>query len=177
MKSHLKVTALISTIIMFIFLTGCDAFAKETMDFYKSTNSIDLSGEKINSISINSNENDVITAFGEPNNVEEIENPKSKYLSYDGVEFDLIDDKVMQIFIKRESENSKKYKTAKEIKIGNTKEIVIKRYGQNYYERVEGGLETVGYFDKDNMINIEFGFHENQVAAIIIQKIGWREAH
>ncbi|WP_075038395.1 hypothetical protein [Halobacillus dabanensis] len=71
----------------FLILIGCEPLAKETMDFYESTESIDLSGENINSISINSYENEVINTFGKPSEVEEIEDPKSKYLSYDGVEF------------------------------------------------------------------------------------------
>lgn len=160
---------------MFLILIGCEPLAKGTMDFYESSESIDLSGENINSISINSNENDVINTFGNPTEVEEIENPISKYLSYDGLEFGLIDDKVIRLFIRRKHENSKIYETVKEIKIGDTKKKVIKVYGENYYERVEGGLDTVGYFDKGNMINIEFGFYENKAVAVIIQKIGWIE--
>lgn len=175
LRINLKITTVSSTIIMFLVLIGCEPFAKETMDFYVSTESIDLSGENINSISINSYENDVINTFGKPTEVEEIENPKSKYLSYDGVEFGFVDEKVIRLFIRRTHENSKIYGTEKEIKIGDTKEQVIKEYGENYYERVESGLDTLGYFDKDNMINIEFGFNENKVITVIIKKIGWKE--
>lgn len=175
MRRNLKISTVISTIILFLILIGCEPLEKGTMDFYESTESIDLSGENINSISINSNMDDVIDAFGSPTDVEVIENPNSKYLSYDGVEFGLIEDKVIRLFIRREHENSKIYKTAKEIKIGDTKEKLINEYGENYYERVEDGLDTVGYFDKDNMINIEFGFYKNKVVAVIIQKIGWKE--
>lgn len=175
LRRNLKISTVISTIIMFLILIGCEPLAKEKMDFYESTESIDLSGENINSISINSYENDVIDTFGKPTEIEEIENPKSKYLSYDGVEFGFVDDKVIRLFIRRTHENSKIYETANEIKIGNTKEKVIKEYGENYYDRVEDGLDMVGYFDKDNMINIEFGFNENKVIAVIIQQIGWKE--
>ncbi|WP_163969345.1 hypothetical protein [Oceanobacillus halotolerans] len=175
LRRILKISTIISTIIMFLILIGCEPLAKGTMDFYESTESIDLSGENINSISINSNKNDVINAFENPTDVEVIENPKSKYLSYDGIEFGFIEDRVIRLFIRREHKNSKIYETSKEIKIGDTKEKVIKEYGENYYERVQDGLDTVGYFDKDNMINVEFGFYKNKVIAVIIQKIGWRE--
>ncbi|WP_406944096.1 hypothetical protein ACJA3J_11910 [Halobacillus sp. SY10] len=175
MRRNLKIPTVISTIVMFLFLIGCEPLAKETMDFYESTESIELSGENINSISINSYENDVINTFGKPTEVEKIEDPKSKYLSYDGVEFGFVDDMVIRLFIRRTHENSKIYETVKEIKIGDTKEQVIKEYGENYYERVESGLDTLGYFDKDNKINIEFGFNENKVIAVIIKKIGWEE--
>ncbi|MBN9653203.1 hypothetical protein J0K78_02915 [Halobacillus sp. GSS1] len=171
----MKISTVLSTMIMLFLLIGCEPFSKETMDFYESTDGIDLSGENILSISIHSSEDDVINTFGKPMEVEEIENPKSKYLSYDGVEFGFVDDKVMRLFIRRTHENSKIYGTAKKIKIGDAKEEVIKEYGENYYERVESGLDTLGYFDKDNRINIEFGFNEKEVIAVIIKKIGWKE--
>ncbi|QVY63457.1 hypothetical protein [Cytobacillus gottheilii] len=171
MKRYLKIL----TLIMILILIGCEPLAKETMDFYENTGSIDLSSEDINSISINSSEKDVINNFGKPNEVEEIDNPKSKYLSYDGVEFGFVDDKVIRLFIKRTHENSKIYETYKEIKIGDKKEKVMKEYGDQYYERVESGIDTVGYFDKDNRINIEFGINEDKVIAVIIQQIGWKE--
>ncbi|MCA0983533.1 hypothetical protein LCL89_05630 [Halobacillus yeomjeoni] len=175
LRVNLKKSTVISTIIMFLFLIGCEPLAKDTMDFYKRTESVDLSGENINSISLNSTENDVINTFGKPTEIEEIEDPKSKYLSYDGVEFGFVEDKVIRLFIRRTHENSKIFETAKEIKTGDKKEQVIKEYGENYYERVESGLDTLGYFDKENMINIEFGFNESKVIAVIIKKIGWKE--
>ncbi|RWZ60631.1 hypothetical protein EQV77_04875 [Halobacillus fulvus] len=175
MKINLKISIVFTTIIMFFILMGCEPLAKDTMDFYESTESTDLSGENIHSISIHSSENDVINTFGEPTEVEEIENPKSKYLSYDGVEFGFVEDKVVRIFIRRTHENSKIYETAREIKIGDSEEQVIKEYGNNYYERVESGLDTLGYFDKDNRVNIEFGFNENKVVAVIMKRIGWNE--
>ncbi|MYL71794.1 hypothetical protein GLW00_13085 [Halobacillus litoralis] len=170
----MKITTVISTIIMLFLIIGCE---QETMDFYESTDGIDLSGENIDSISIHSSENDVLNTFGKPMEVEEIEDPKSKYLSYDGVEFGFADDRVMRLFIRRTHENSKIYETAEEIKVGDTKEQVIREYGENYYERVESGLDTLGYFDKDNRINIEFGFNEKEVIAVIIKEIGWKEDH
>ncbi|SFJ31202.1 hypothetical protein SAMN04487936_101626 [Halobacillus dabanensis] len=173
----MRINLKISTVIMFLILIGCDPLAKETMDFYESTESIDLSDENIHSISINSSEGDVINTFGKPNEVEKIEDTKSKYLSYDGVEFGVEDEEVIRFFIRRTHESSTIYQTAKEIKIGDTKEKVMKEYGENYYERVESGLDTVGYFDKGNRINIEFGFNENEVIAVIIEQIGWKEDH
>ncbi|RBW68597.1 hypothetical protein [Bacillus taeanensis] len=166
LKRMIKVTAQILSVLLFVFVIGYDPFAKDTMDFYEDTKSIDLSAEKVKSISIHSTENDVTAAFGKPNDVEEIANPKSKYLSYDEIEFGIAADKVIRYYF------TKHYETAKGIKIGDTKEEVIKEYGQNYYERVEGGLNTVGYFDKENKINIEFGFRENKAAAVMVGKVG-----
>jgi hypothetical protein len=169
LKKTIKVTARIFSVLLFLVVIGCDPFSKETMDFYEDTKSIDLSDENINSISIHSTENDVTATFGKPNDVEEIANPQSKYLSYDEIEFGIAADKVIRYYF------TKNYETSKGIKIGDTKEEVIKEYGENYYERTEGGLDTVGYFDKENKINIEFEFYENKAAAVMIERIGWRE--
>ncbi|MGG4166407.1 hypothetical protein ABEW00_02835 [Rossellomorea vietnamensis] len=169
MKTISKINLLSLSVLVFFSLQGCDPFANEMKDFYQSTESIDLSNENIKLISTNSIENDVISVFGEPNDVEEITSPKSKYITYEGIEFGFIEDKVIRYII------TDKYETAYNIKIGDLKEKVFKEYGGKYYKRVESGLETVGYFDKNNLINIEFGFKENKVIAIIVQKINWRE--
>ena len=55
--------------------------------------------------------------------------------------------------------------------MGDTKENVIQAYGENFYERVESGLDTIGYFDKENMINLEIGFKENKIVLVMIEKI------
>ncbi|SEQ78769.1 hypothetical protein [Piscibacillus halophilus] len=158
-------TTFLLCVLIIVILVGCDPLEKDIMNFYQSTESIDLSQENINSISISSNKNDILEAFGIPNQVEEVENPKSQYLIYDGIEFGLIEEKVNRYYIQ---EN---YETTKGIVIGDSKDRVIKEYGQNYYERVESNIETLGYFDKDHMINIEFGIHENKVVAVIVEKI------
>ncbi|MCC2420468.1 MULTISPECIES: hypothetical protein [Bacillus cereus group] len=47
-------------------------------------------------------------------------------------------------------------KTAKGIKIGDKKEDVIRKYGNNYYFRMEQGTNIIGYIDKKRYISIEF---------------------
>lgn len=167
MKSKIKFGTLIFSLFMLLFLMGCDPFAESKKEFYNSTESINLSEENVNSITLNSTENDVIGAFGKPVAVSKVTNPKSKYLTYDGIEFGIIEDKVNRFYF------NNKYRTAKGITVGDTKEDVIQAYGENFYERVESGLDTIGYFDKENMINLEIGFKENKIALVIIEKVGY----
>ena len=150
---------------MLLFLMGCDPFAKSKTEFYNNTESINLSEENVNSITLNSTENDVIGAFGKPIEVSDVTNPKSKYLTYEGIEFGIIEDKVIRYYF------NNNYQTAKGITVGDTKENVIQAYGENFYERVESGLDKIGYFDKENMINLEIGFKENKTVVVIIEKI------
>lgn len=154
---------------MLLLLIGCDTSPKNKIEFYGSTKSIDLSDENVKSISLNSTVTDVKNVFGEPDDVTEISSPKSKYILYGGIEFGVIDDEVIRYYF------NGNYQTIKEISVGDSKDKVSKAYGKNYYDRVEGGLDMMGYFDKENMINIEFGFNENKVVGVIIEKIGWKE--
>ena len=165
----MKFGTLIFSLFMLLFLMGCDPFAKSKTEFYNSAESINLSEENINSITLNSTENDVIGAFGKPVEVSDDTNPKSKYLTYNGIEFGIIEDKVNRYYF------NNNYQTAKGITVGDTKENVIQAYGENFYERVESGLDTIGYFDKENMISLEIGFKENKIVLVIIEKVGYRK--
>lgn len=169
MKSKLKIGTLIFSAFLLLISTGCDPSSKDKMEYYDNTKGIDLSDENVNSISLNSNENDVLNAFGKPTEITETTNPISKHLAYNGIEFEVIEDKVIRYFFKE------KYQTSKRITVGDTKKEVVKTYSENYYERNDTGSEIIGYFDKDNMINIEFTFEKNKVEGVIVGKVGWRE--
>ena len=69
MKSKLKIGTLIFSAFLLLISTGCDPSSKDKMEYYDNTKGIDLSDENVNSISLNSNENDVINAFGNPTEV------------------------------------------------------------------------------------------------------------
>ena len=161
----MKFGTLIFSLSMLLFLIGCDPMSKSKMEFYNSTESINLSEENISSIKINSTTNDVTGIFGKPDKVNIVTNPTSKYLIYEGIEFGIIEDKVFRYHF------NNNYQTAKGITVSDTKENVIQAYGENFYERVESGLDTIGYFDKENMINLEIGFKENKTVVIIIEKV------
>lgn len=166
MKGKIKLGTLI---LMLLFLIGCDPFSKSKTEFYHTTKSISLSAENVNAITLDSTEKEVTRTFGKPVEVEEVTKPKSKYLIYNGIEFGVSEDKVFRYYI------NKKYQTAKGITVGDHEEKVIQAYGENYYERIEGGLHTIGYFDNENMINLEFAFRENRIVGVIMEKVGYSE--
>ncbi|MCG7344546.1 hypothetical protein MHZ92_10395 [Sporosarcina sp. ACRSL] len=165
MKSKTKFGTLIFSLFMLLFVIGCDPFAKSKTDFYNSTESINLSEENVSSIKINSTTNDVTGTFGKPVKVNIETNPTSKYLIYEGIEFGIMEDKVFRYYF------NNNYQTAKGITVSDTKEDVIQAYGEDFYERVESGLDIIGYFDKENMINLEIGFEENKAAVILLEKV------
>jgi hypothetical protein len=132
------------------------------MDFYDSVSSVDLSKEDVNSITLNSKEQDIINIFGSPNDVTEIENVK--YLIYDQIEFAIINQQVNRYYFNEE------YETAKGIKIDDDVAETLNSYGENNYERFEQGARIIGYFDKENNMDIEFICYENKVKGVILEK-------
>ena len=155
-----------------LILVGCDSSFKDKMEFYDSTLSINLSDEKMKSISINSSENDVEAVFGKPDFIDKIEKPKSTYYIYGknetnyDIDFLFVNGEVKRYFI-----SSGKYRTSKGISEGSSKKDVIKAYGENSYERTDSGATIIGYFDKENKINIEFGMSNDKVDGIIVAEI------
>ncbi|QAS51163.1 hypothetical protein [Halobacillus litoralis] len=164
MKKHIKAALVILSSCIVLF--SCDPTTKDKMEFYQQTKSIDLSSEMIDSISIHSDKDTILATFGKPDNIEEISTPKSQYLSYDGFEFGLMESHVFRYYF------NSNHQTTRKIKDGDTKEKVIEEYGRNYYEREESGLHMMGYFDKENEMNIEFGFQGNRVTAVMVESIG-----
>ncbi|WP_373598650.1 hypothetical protein [Paraclostridium bifermentans] len=59
-----------------------------------------------------------------------------------------------------------KMKTEKGVSFGDSKEKVIKLYGENYYNRIEQGLDIIGYVDKEQDCSIEFWLSEEGVCYI-----------
>lgn len=151
-----------------IILAGCDPSTKDKMEFYSQTKTTDLSKENIRSISIHSSEKKVAEEFGKPDSIENIEMPKSSYYLYGkiNVEFRVVNGKVTRYLL-----SSKKYSTSKGITVGSRKEDVIKAYGDHFYERNDTCAAIVGYFDKANKINIEFGLNHGQVAGIAVSEL------
>ena len=67
--------------------------------------------------------------------------------------------------------SSGKYCTSKGVSKESSKKDVIKAYGENIYERTDSGASIIGYFDKENKINIEFGMSNDRVEGIIVAEI------
>lgn len=59
-----------------------------------------------------------------------------------------------------------KIRTEKGVGFGDKKDKVIKLYGENYYNRIEQGLDIIGYVDKEKNCSIEFWLIEEVVCYI-----------
>ncbi|HZH59125.1 MAG TPA: hypothetical protein VEY70_06065 [Metabacillus sp.] len=44
-------------------------------------------------------------------------------------------------------------------------------YRENYFERVESGIDTNRYFNKEIMVKIEFGFNKGKVVGVLLRKL------
>lgn len=169
LRKVLKLISFSSLLLMVIGMsTACDLSSENKSSFYESTNSTSLGDEDIQSIALNSTETDVFNVFGEPDFKDEVESPKSMHYIYGkeqsrfDVDFLLMNDKVTRYHI-----GSTKYKTIRNITLNSPKEDIISAYGKNFYTRSDTGAEVIGYFDKVNDTNLEFGFSKNKVITII----------
>ncbi|MED4074150.1 hypothetical protein [Priestia endophytica] len=163
-----KVTLLILLSLLIIVLAGCGTVDK--MKFYEETKSTDLS-EEIDGISLGVSEDKVKELLGKPSFTEKSEDKKFTNLIYGQskkspeIELQVSKGKISRYFF-----SSEKYSSTQGITVGDSKEDVIKKYGENYYQRDETGSKIIGYFDKNKKVNIEFSL-EDAVEGIMVSKI------
>ncbi len=156
-----------SIFLLLSFVIGCDPFAKTADDFYEKTASTDLTSEAINKIAIGQTEERIINVFGEPEKLEKIDQPNVSHLSYQNEELRFVlneQRKLIEYFVAAPA-----LQTFKGVKIGDKKKRIIESYGEHYYEREEGGVKALGYFDKENGIMIEFALKEGKLQFFLVR--------
>ncbi|MFQ3544480.1 hypothetical protein Q7A53_10345 [Halobacillus rhizosphaerae] len=155
------------TLIIVCVLGGCDTDNND--DEVESTNLADV---KVQGIQLGSSRDELIHAFGKPDFVEKIKQPKSTYYiygetseSYD-IDFKVVDDQVKRYFMTKDIfENTYSHL------IGQKKADVLRQVGDHYYERQDTGADVMGYSDKEHNRNIEFIFEGNVVLGILVSSI------
>ncbi|MFD1019734.1 hypothetical protein [Thalassobacillus hwangdonensis] len=151
--------------VVLMVLAGCDAFAKEKMDYYDETDSTELTGITVDGIGVSSSKSEMINTFGEPDQVDEVGEPPAEYFIYDQVEFGIKNQQVFR-FIILES-----HALNNGIAPGDKMDKVIEILGENYYIREDTGSEILGYFDKENKVSLEFALKDERVSYILMQTL------
>jgi hypothetical protein len=151
-------------IVSLILLTGYGQDLNDRESFYKTIEHTDLSLENVKGVSLDTEEETVLSYLKAPYEVNEIPETQTKYLVYEDVEFGIKDKKVFRYVFRGD------YNTAKGIRAGDEVEKVIDAYGPHYYERTDTGTAVIGYFDKMHNINMEFSFVDKKLIGTIIQK-------
>ena len=156
-----------ATLIFVCLLGGCG-----TDNNYDEVESTNLADVKVQGIQLGSSRDELIHAFGKPDFVEKIEQPKSIYYiygetseSYD-IDFRVVDNQVQRYFFTKD-----KFENSYSHLIGQSKEDVLNVLGDHYYERKDTGADVIGYFDKQNRWNIEFTFEENDVVGVLVSAL------
>lgn len=156
-----------SIFLLLSFVIGCDPFAKTADDFYEKIASTDLTSESINKIAIGQTEERIINVFGKPEKLEKIDQPNVSHLSYQNEKLRFVlneQRKIIEYFVADPT-----FQTVKGVKIGDKKKRIIEIYGEHYYEREEGGVTALGYFDKQNGIMIEFALKEGKLQFFLVR--------
>ncbi|MGG1220763.1 CAP-associated domain-containing protein [Priestia endophytica] len=163
-----KFILLILSSLLVAFLFGCGTVDK--MEFYGDTKSTELP-EEVNGIYLGTTEDKVEEVLGKPDFIEKSEDKTFNNLIYGRdkenpeIELQVSDGKVNRYFF-----FSDKYSSIKGITKGDSKEDILKKYGEKYYQRDETGLKIMGYFDKKSKVNIEFSLADH-VEGIMVSKI------
>ncbi|MDU9693936.1 hypothetical protein WKH56_08920 [Priestia sp. SB1] len=162
-----KMYLFLGLMLLILVFSGCDPSATSKDDYYKSTKSTNLSQEGIERLHIGSNKYDVTKLFGKPTSIELVSEPKSEYFSYGKSKnnYDL-DFRIVKNAVTSYTLYTEKYGSSKGIRVGSSKNDVIKAYGNNYYKRNDTGAKVYGYFDKVNKLNLEFSIESNEVIGI-----------
>ena len=124
--------------------------------------STDLSKENINGIYLGDSINDdnVKSKYGHINKLSQNNVKYNYYYLNKKVEVatEKYDDKIIRFVV-----NDKKIHTNKSIKIGDSKDRIIKSYGKNYYKRIEQGTDIMGYVDRKNKTSLEFWMYDDNI--------------
>lgn len=147
--------------LLLMFAGGfCLAFPRSYHHFL--TQSTDLSKENINGIYLSESikDDNVKSKYGYVNKLSQ-DNEKYNYYYLDEkieVATEKYDNKIIRFVV-----NDDTIPTEKNIKIGDNKEKIIKKYGKHYYKRVEQGTNIIGYVDRKNKTSLEFWIYDDKV--------------
>jgi hypothetical protein len=145
-------------LVLSILLSGCDR------DYYfKETDSTDLSREEFAGLKLHQNINDeaFVTKFGNQIEVERDHELYQYYLLSNGIIIATTDQgEIVRMM-------GELPQTEKGITFGHSKKQILDSYGENYYTRVEQGVDIVGYVDWELRATLEFWLDEKQKIIII----------
>lgn len=124
------------------------------------TKSTDLSKENVENIYLNEeiDNEKIVSKYGKISNLSQDNVLYNYYFLKENIEIgtNKDDNKIIRFVV-----NDKNVKTEKGIKIGDKEDKVVKLYGDNYYTRLEQGVNIIGYVDKEKNWSIEFWLEEN----------------
>ncbi len=156
-KNIITFIIVISILLIFVFSID-NNFGRSY--HHSLTKSTDLSKENINNIYLNEDINNqkIISKYGKVSEFSRDNDLYDYYLLKEGVEVatNKGENKIIRFII-----DDKDIKTEKGIKIGDKKDKIVELYGNNYYIRLEQGVDIIGYVDKDKKCSIEFWLAED----------------
>ncbi|EIT86242.1 hypothetical protein A374_06571 [Fictibacillus macauensis ZFHKF-1] len=158
---------LIVLLIIIVAVGGFIYYLPYSKTFTRST---DLSHEATDGVTLHDNihSHSFVKRFGKP--IEQISNENYDYFDWkNGLETASVTEgkhkgDIMRIIITGSEGDpyGNALQTKKGIKLGDTLQQVIQRYGDRYYKGKESGLTSIGYIDRDSGRTIEFRCEEGE---------------
>ncbi|MDR7071652.1 hypothetical protein [Fictibacillus barbaricus] len=152
-----KFSSLFLLVSILLLLTSCSLFQNKQA-IVADTVSTDLSEENIDGIVLGTKIND--SNFIKKHQIKN-DHSNSYHLDHDKYSI-LTNDYDVITFITGDETTQ----TEKEVKVGDSINEVINKYGKNYYEYTVQGVQTIGYVDHAYKSKIDFWYVDEKVITI-----------
>lgn len=170
MKKNIIKLVIVLGILLMIGLWIMGAIPPDSRSYHHTfTKSTDLSNENIDGLYLGErfNSEKVKSKYGEIHMQSSNIDDYNYYCLNKNIEVATKKDdhKIIRFCVNNETLKTK-MKTEKGVSFGDSKEEVINLYGEDYYNRIEQGLDIIGYVDKEQDWSIEFWLSEEGVCYI-----------
>ena len=164
-----KLASIALIAVTFLLLAACSSKPQATpLSYVNAVDSTDLSKEKGGSIALGITEKSLVEQLGKPERTLNQGN-MDFLIMYEDYQYTSRDDRIIGYSFGPQAE------TAKHVKVGDSAEDVIAKYGDSYYTRVQGNSSFRGYIDKKNNWVLEFVLKEDRITAIIMSELSYYE--
>ena len=159
----LNFTILLTFISILLLLVSCAQ--RERSYYFKDTKSIDLSKEEIEKIQLNNEINDeFIQKHGDLNYQKDLKNDSYNYYRIKGliIAADKKENIITKIMFTKDNT-----RTSRGIHLNDSIDKVKDLYGDSYYNRVEQGMNIIGYIDTEAKLTLEFWYDNDKKIQMI----------
>ncbi|SEO35922.1 hypothetical protein [Paenibacillus sp. OV219] len=151
-KGFMKLVVLLCGLV--VLLAACGGKTETPLSVSDKVSTTDLSAEKGGAAELGMTEKELVDKLGKPERA--LNEGRTFLLMYESYQYTTLDSKVLGYSIGPEAA------TARGVKLGDSKEQVLKQYGDAYYTLGE----SIGYIDKTKQLSLDFKLKDDKVVAI-----------
>ncbi|REE86453.1 hypothetical protein A8990_11062 [Paenibacillus taihuensis] len=147
-----------------VLLAACGGKSETPLSVSDKVSSTDLSAEQGGDVELGMTEKELVDKLGKPERTMN-DGGRTFLFMYEDYQYTTMDSKVIGYSIGPE------VATAKGLRLGDTKEQVLKQYGDEYYTLGD----SIGYIDKTKRLSLDFKLKDDKVVAINLTSLALYE--